>query len=61
MAWRKVQMIGAVHMQLTHEDKAGLPNTYTALVYVTFCVGSYLFTAACFLMTVLVINEASSD
>ena len=46
-------------MQLTHDSKAGLPNTYNALVYVTFCVGSYLFTLGCFLMTVPVANEAS--
>ena len=53
--------MGAAHMQLTHDTKAGLPNTYNALVYVTFCVGSYLFTMGCFLMTVPVINEASSS
>ena len=51
----------AVHMQLTHDSKAGLPNTYNALVYVTFCIGSYLFTLGCFLMTVPVVNEASSS
>ena len=53
--------MGAAHMQLTHDSKAGLPNTYNALVYVTFCVGSYLFTMGCFLMTVPVINEARSS
>lgn len=53
-------VMGAAHMQLTHDNKAGLPNTYNALVYVTFCVGSYLFTMGCFLMTVPVINEARS-
>lgn len=42
-----------------HEPKAGLPDTYNALVYVTFCVGSCLFTLGCFLMTVPVINEVS--
>lgn len=51
----------AVRTQLTHDTKAALPNTYNALVYVTFCVGSYLFTLGCFLMTVPVINEASSS
>ena len=49
-----------VHVQLTHDVKAGLPNAYVGLVFVTFCVGSYLFTLGCFLMTVPVINEASS-
>ena len=29
-------------------------------MFVTFCVGSYLFTLGCFLMTVPIINEASS-
>ena len=42
-----------------HEAKVGLPNAYNALVYVTFCVGSYLFTLGCFLMTVPIINEVS--
>ena len=45
--------------QLVHEAKVGLPNTYNALVYVTFCVGSYLFTLGCFLMTVPIINDVS--
>ena len=56
----RFQAISNVRMQLTHDSKAGLPNTYNALVYVTFCIGSYLFTLGCFLMTVPVINEASS-
>lgn len=49
-----------MHVQLTHDVKTGLPNAYVGLVFVTFCVGSYLFTLGCFLMTVPVINEASS-
>ncbi|EIE23544.1 hypothetical protein COCSUDRAFT_53379 [Coccomyxa subellipsoidea C-169] len=43
--------------QLEVKPKAGLTSAYTWLVYVTFCLGSYLFTLGCFLITVAAQNE----
>jgi hypothetical protein len=47
----------AVCAQLEVNPKAGLTSAYTWLVYVTFCLGSYLFTIGCFLITVAAQNE----